>query len=61
MEKEDIVNRYEREKDELQCEIVALQRDRDDSLLMAENDKQQVSRYLLPVFTLYLAALCLIL
>ena len=43
MEKEDLMMRFRREKEELQEEIAALQRDRDDSLLMAENDKQQVT------------------
>ena len=42
LEKEDTVNRYEREKEQLNDELASLQRDRDEQLLMAENDKQQV-------------------
>lgn len=34
--------RLERERDELQEELRSLQRDRDQSLLQAETDKQQV-------------------
>ena len=41
MDKEELLSRYEREKEELGNENLALQRERDDSLLMAENDKQQ--------------------
>ena len=42
MEKEDLVTSMGRMKDELNNEINMLQRDRDDSLLLAENEKQQV-------------------
>lgn len=45
LEKEDLVTRYEREKEQLQDELNALQRDRDEQLLLAENDKQQVTHY----------------
>ena len=41
MEKEDMVNRFEREREELNDTINAIQRDRDEQLLLAENDKQQ--------------------
>ena len=43
MEKEDQAAAMERLKDELTNELAILQRDRDDSLLLAENEKQQVS------------------
>ena len=42
MEKEDMTAATERLKDELTNELAMLQRDRDDSLLLAENEKQQV-------------------
>ena len=38
-----MVSRYEAEKQELTNEIIAVQRERDDSLLLAENEKQQVN------------------
>ena len=41
MEKEDMVTRAEREREELNDALNALQRDRDEQLLLAENDKQQ--------------------
>ena len=43
-EKEDMIEKYEREKAELEQELAATQRDRDDSLMFAENEKQQVSQ-----------------
>lgn len=42
MEKEDLTNALEQQKEELLQEIASLQRDRDEALLIAENDKQQV-------------------
>ena len=42
VEREEMVSRYEAEKQELTNEIIAVQRERDDSLLLAENEKQQV-------------------
>ena len=41
-EKDEIITREEQELEELHNEILALQRERDESLLLAENDKQQV-------------------
>ena len=35
-------NLFERAQEELNNQLIALQRDRDDSLLLAENEKQQV-------------------
>ena len=43
MEKDDLLATLEHTKEELGADIVAIQRDRDDSLLLAENEKQQVS------------------
>lgn len=40
---EDCVQKMEREREELQEEIRALQHSRDQSLLQAESDKQQVT------------------
>ena len=42
MEKEDMHTTHAGETDALHGELVALQRERDDQLLMAENEKQQV-------------------
>ena len=42
MEREEMIANNERMQEELNDEIAALQRDRDDSLLLAENEKQQV-------------------
>ena len=42
MEKEEMQNLFERAQEELNNQLIALQRDRDDSLLVAENEKQQV-------------------
>lgn len=42
MEKEDMVEKFEKEKDALEMELAATQKDRDDSLMFAENEKQQV-------------------
>ena len=42
MEKEDLIGQFEKEKEELENQLSNLQRERDNSLLMAENDKQQV-------------------
>ena len=42
MEKEEMLNRFDREREDLQEELDNLQRERDNQLLMAENDKQQV-------------------
>ena len=42
MEKEEMQNLFERAQEELNNQLIALQRDRDDSLLLAENEKQQV-------------------
>ena len=44
MEKEDMNGRFDREREELTEELANLQRERDNQLLMAENDKQQVGR-----------------
>ena len=41
-EKEDMAEKFDREKSELEQELAATQRDRDDSLMFAENEKQQV-------------------
>ncbi len=41
IEKEEMIVRYEREKEELANEVICIQRERDDSLLMAESEKQQ--------------------
>lgn len=43
MEKEELLNRFDREREDLQEELGNLQRERDNQLLMAENDKQQVT------------------
>ena len=42
LEKEDILRRADSEHSELSDTLIALQRERDDQLLDAENDKQQV-------------------
>ena len=42
MEKGEMTERFEREKDELNADLVGLQRERDEQLIVAENDKQQV-------------------
>ena len=42
MEKEEMQEKFDREKDELEQELAATQKDRDDSLMFAENEKQQV-------------------
>ena len=42
MEKEEMQNLFERAQEELNNQLIVLQRDRDDSLLLAENEKQQV-------------------
>lgn len=44
LEKEDMSSRFDNEREELHENLASLQRDRDDALLMAENDKQQVGR-----------------
>jgi hypothetical protein len=44
LEKDEMLRRFEHEREELENEIGALQRERDDQLIMAENDKQQVKR-----------------
>ena len=68
MEKEEMQNLFERAQEELNNQLIALQRDRDDSLLLAENEKQQVHEtffssfifdphicwYVLKLFFLYL-------
>lgn len=41
-EREEMCEKYEREKAELEEELAAVQKDRDDSLMFAENEKQQV-------------------
>ena len=43
-EAEDQLHRAEREREELQDELRSLQHDRDQSLLQAETEKQQVSK-----------------
>lgn len=43
MEKEEMAQNFDRANEELSNENIALQRERDDSLLLAENEKQQVS------------------
>lgn len=58
MEKEDMLSRMERERQELNEEILNLQRERDDQLLIAENDKQQVLPSALLGHTLILLAGC---
>jgi len=40
---DDLVSRYTAQLDELRDELARLQRERDDLLLLAENDKQRVS------------------
>ena len=42
LEKEEMQEKFDREKDELEQELAATQKDRDDSLMFAENEKQQV-------------------
>jgi hypothetical protein len=42
MEKEEMTTRAERQAEELQEELAKVQRDRDEALLLAENDRQQV-------------------
>ena len=42
LEKEDLVSNHGAMLDSLQADMVSLQRERDDQLIMAENDKQQV-------------------
>lgn len=37
-----MIGQFEKEKEELESQLSNLQRERDNSLLMAENDKQQV-------------------
>ena len=41
-ELDETIAKYEAEKEDMAEEIAVLQRDRDESLLQAENDKQQV-------------------
>lgn len=41
-DKDDMLNRHAQEKTELEEELAATCRDRDDSLMFAENEKQQV-------------------
>ena len=38
-----MIGQFEKEKEELENQLSNLQRERDNSLLMAENDKQQVN------------------
>ena len=40
--REEMQNLFERAQEELNNQLISLQRDRDDSLLLAENEKQQV-------------------
>jgi hypothetical protein len=47
MEKEESNNKFDRMREELMEELGTVQRDRDNSILMAENDKQQVCSFLL--------------
>ena len=42
VEKEDMLNRHASEKSDLEEELAATCRDRDDSMMFAENEKQQV-------------------
>ncbi len=42
LEKEELVTVLERTKEDMAGQLLAMQRDRDDSLLLAENEKQQV-------------------
>ena len=39
-----MIGQFEKDKEELENQLSNLQRERDNSLLMAENDKQQVNR-----------------
>ena len=43
LEKEEMLARFAIERDELNEEVATVQRDRDDQLILAENEKQQVS------------------
>ena len=47
LEKEDLLSNHNTVLDSMQADIVSLQRERDDQLIMAENDKQQVIRLLI--------------
>lgn len=51
MEKEELLNRFDREREDLQEELANLQRERDNQLLMAENDKQQVTYLCVDVYS----------
>ena len=42
MEKEEMASRADNQIEELQEELAKVQRDRDEALLLAENDRQQV-------------------
>ena len=42
LEKEELTAAADKQKEDLLAELATLQRDRDDALLIAENDKQQV-------------------
>ena len=54
MEKEDMQQNHAGEAEALHGELIALQRERDDQLLMAENEKQQVmSQYYINLVTEY--------
>ena len=44
-EKDDVLARHAQEKTELEEELAATCRDRDDSLMFAENEKQQVRTF----------------
>ena len=51
MEKEEMQEKFDREKDELEQELAATQKDRDDSLMFAENEKQQVGKITFSLFS----------
>ena len=53
MEKEEMASRADNQIEELQEELGKVQRDRDEALLLAENDRQQVPHFVVPegVFT----------
>ena len=45
MEKEEMASRADNQIEELQEELAKVQRDRDEALLLAENDRQQVRQF----------------
>lgn len=52
IEKEDMLAKHAQDKCELEEELAATCRDRDDSMMFAENEKQQVSHKLVRVLKL---------